>query len=313
MFEPKVAVIIPVKGPAPHFARCLDYLSRLEYANYEVIIVEDGLQPEVRSALEQYNGVVKILFSSRGPSFARNLAAGNTGAELLAFTDCDCLVDKYWLKELALGLEKYPRAVSCGGIQKLPPESGCFEKRVFKVMSKAGGFSDYVRSINTDSLREVNHNPSCNVIYRRDILIKEGGFLEGLWPGEDVELDYRLISRGYKIILNPKAIVWHYKPSGLFPFLNMMYRYGESQGWLLRKRGIFRRPHLFPLLMVIVFAVIMTGFRLAGMFLWAGGGGVLLFIFMDCDLYSLCLAALGCIYFSVGFYANLIRPAEIKK
>lgn len=61
-------------------------------------------------------------------------------------------------------------------------------------------------------------------MYKRDTFLECGGFLDELWPGEDVELDYRLKKKGYHLICNPGAVVYHYRPKKLAVFLAMMYR-----------------------------------------------------------------------------------------
>ncbi|MFH1318165.1 MAG: glycosyltransferase family 2 protein, partial [Candidatus Omnitrophota bacterium] len=75
------------------------------------------------------------------------------------------------------------------------------------------------------------------------------------WPGEDVELDYRLKRKGYKMLFNPRAIVYHYKPKNMADFSRMMYRYGEAQGMLVRKYGLFRKIHFIPAFSILFFIV----------------------------------------------------------
>ncbi len=174
----------------------------------------------------------------------------STDVEFLAFTDSDCIVDKNWLTELLKGFREYPEAVSCGGAQKLPEDATNFEKKVFLFMKKAGFFSEYARQAKDANITEVNHNASCCVMYKREVFLKEGGFLEGLWPGEDVELDYRLREKGYKLLFNPRAVIYHYRSKSLKSFLKMMDRYGRAQGYLVRKYGIFRKIQLVPFLVL---------------------------------------------------------------
>lgn len=250
MNDGKICVIIPANNSTPHIINCLESVLATAYHNFEVYFIDDGLAKEAKDLLAVYRGRIKIIESKqRGPSFARNLAARSTDAQFLAFTDSDCLVDKNWLQELLKGFYKFPEAVSAGGAQGLPYDATPFERKVFIFMKKAGIVADYMRKASTDSIRIVGHNPSCNVMYRRDIFLKEGGFLEGLWPGEDVELDHRLIKKGYKLLFNPKAVVYHYRPKRLIPFLCSMYRYGDSCGFLTRRYGIFRKIQLVPFIL----------------------------------------------------------------
>ena len=246
--NPKISVIISVKGEWSHLEACLRSILNSNYSNFNVIIVNDGLSGEAISSLEKYNSKIKVLTSEgKGPSCARNLAVQNTDAEFIAFTDSDCVVDKDWLINLLDGFKKYPDAVSCGGKQELPQDADDFEKKVFLFMKKTGFLTDYMRMAKNNETVEVNHNASCNVMYKKAAFLKEDGFLESLWPGEDVELDYRLSKKEYKMVFNPKAIVYHYRPKDLKSFSKMMYRYGWAQGFLVRKYGIFRKIQFLPL------------------------------------------------------------------
>lgn len=250
--DPKISIIISAKGECPHLEACLSSVLNSNYRNFNIIVVDDGLSSKAILALEKYNGKMRILTSAgKGPSCARNLAVKNTAAEFIAFTDSDCIVDKDWLINLLDGFKEYPNAISCGGKQELPQDAGDFEKKVFLFMQKTGFLTDYMRIAKNNEIIEVHHNASCNVMYKKAAFLKEGGFLESLWPGEDVEFDYRLTKKEYKMVFNPKAIVYHYRSKNFRSFSQMMYRYGWAQGFLVRKYGIFRKVQCLPFLLVV--------------------------------------------------------------
>lgn len=272
----RVAVVVPVKGIPFYFVKCIGSLLNLDYPDYEIIIIDDGLEPGILLALQNFKGRIRILNSDNlGPSFARNLAAKSTDARLIAFTDSDCVVDRAWLKELVRALNQIPDAASCGGIQKTPDDATKFQKDVFRAFEKSGTISEYMRKGNKDDrVIEVNHNASCNVIYKRDVFLKEGGFPEDLWPGEDVEFDLRLKKKGYKIIFNPKALVYHYRPENMLKVIQMMRRYGMAQAFLIRRYGIFRKVQLVPFLLILsILAMLLTGVKglIAGVILLIWG------------------------------------------
>jgi len=254
----EVSIIVPVKNGEKTIKKCLDSLLSIDYPNFDIFVINDGSSDNTPAILREYGSKIRLLETNgTGPSLARNLAAGQAQSDYLAFTDSDCVAGRDWLSELIKGLERYPEAAACGGVQELPEDSAKFEKKVFLFMQKAGFISDYLRKTKGEKIIEVAHNPSFNVIYKRDVFLKEGGFQEGLWPGEDVELDYRLTKKGYKLILNPKAVVYHYKPKNLNSFLKMMLRYGWAQGFLVRKYGIFRKMQLLPIFNVFFLVLVL--------------------------------------------------------
>lgn len=248
----KICVIVPARGCPKKIDECIESIINTKYPRLDIIVVDDGIEPLVLERLGQFGDRVRVLKSgARGPSYARNLAAAETGAEFIAFTDSDCVVENNWIGELLRGFREFPGIAACGGAQEIPSDATSFEKSVFSFMKKCGFISDYTRAAKSDMIIKVNHNPSCNVMYRRDIFLKESGFLEGLWPGEDVELDYRLKKKGYELIFNPSAVVYHYRPENLESFCRMMRRYGFAQGILVKKYGFFRKIHYLPLFFLI--------------------------------------------------------------
>lgn len=249
MNEPLISVIIPAKNCEKTIEKCIISVLSLDYPRYEVIFINDGSGDKTGDILNRYNDRLCVLTNtlSRGPSQARNIAALRANGLYLAFTDADCIVDKNWLKELLKPLQGQDRwVVSAGGIQAIPADESAFGRRFFEFTKKINFFTDYTRA-GSAGMNQVNHNPSCNVMYRKDVFLEEKGFFEGLWPGEDVELDYRLTKKGYKLIFNPRAIVFHYRCDNLRSFLRMMFRYGRAQAFLVKKYGIFRRVHFLPL------------------------------------------------------------------
>lgn len=250
MDKPLISIIIPAKNVESTIRKCLDSILRIDYPSYEIIVVDDGSTDGTPRILSEYKNIKTITASGIGPSKTRNIAVKEAKGEFIAFTDADCAVDVNWLNELLSGFKVFPEAIACGGRQELPHDADDFEKDVFIFMKKTGFITDYMRKISKNGITEVNHNPSCNVIYRKSVFLKENGFLENLWPGEDVELDYRLRKKKYKLVFNPKAIVYHYRSKNINDFSKMMFRYGKAQGWLVRKYGIFRMIHFVPLILL---------------------------------------------------------------
>ncbi|MFA5272395.1 MAG: glycosyltransferase [Candidatus Omnitrophota bacterium] len=307
--EKKVCIIIPVKSVSSKFEACLQSLFNLDYTNFDVIVVDDSENGSLGIPADNCTYKIKILRSrGKGPSYARNLAAKNTDALFLAFTDSDCIVDENWLKELFKGFEKFSEAAACGGIQKIPEDASVFEKKVFRFMERIGFITDYIKKSGSENILEVVHNASCCAMYRKDVFLKEGGFLEGLWPGEDVELDYRLRKKGYKLYFNPKAIVYHYRPENLKGFLKMMYRYGLSCGLLTKMYGIFRKIQILPLLTACGAGLLVLSLPLHFLHYLLIIIGVSLFgflLYLCFNFYVFFLSCLALVLWNLGFISGI--------
>ena len=99
MSRPSICLIVPMHGDADYFERCIESMSKLTYSPLEIILVDDGMTEGAKRKIEKFAPRVRVLKSDgKGPSYARNFAAKNSNAELLAFTDSDCIVSPDWLE-----------------------------------------------------------------------------------------------------------------------------------------------------------------------------------------------------------------------
>lgn len=301
-----ISVIIAAKNARPTIDKCLNSLLQQSCRDYEIIVVNDGSTDKTGDILAGYHDIKILNTPGVGPAKARNIGVEQARGEFIAFTDADCIVEKDWLLKLLEGFREYPDAVACGGSQQLPADAGNFQKKIFKFMKKSGFLTGYMQS--GSRIRESAHNPSCNVLYKAKEFRNESGFLEGLWPGEDVELDYRLKKKGRRIIFNPEAIVYHYRPDSFKRFLGMMYRYGAAQGFLVRRYGIFRKIHFLPLLTLLLaiaaFLVIPAySLPLIELIVFIGLISVLVYFAFDIQIFILAILGFACWHagFLLGF------------
>lgn len=255
MTGPLVSIIIPAKNAQATIKKCIDSIVRQSYKNYELIVVNDGSTDKTAQILADYPQARVLTTPGTGPSKARNTGIAQAKGEFVAFTDADCVVDYHWIEELLRGFIN-EQISGTGGSQRSPEDDSWFGKKVQDFLSIFGFISGYMKS--GPKMRLTNHNPSCNVMYRKSILVESGGFLAGLWPGEDVELDYRIKKKGYLLMFNPQAVVYHYRPNSLGKFCVMMYKYGWAQGFLVRKYGIFRMIQVLPILALISFILLLS-------------------------------------------------------
>jgi glycosyltransferase involved in cell wall biosynthesis len=261
--KPKISIIVPAKNAVLTLAKCIGSLKALDYQDFEIIIVDDGSTDTTRDIIKGFSGVTLITTGGVGPSKARNLGIEKATGEYIAFTDADCVVEKNWLSELLNGFTLTPipyslsSVVAVGGDQKSPDDDSAFGKTVHGFLKAIGFVADYVKSGGGMPV-ETKHNPSCNVMYKTEVLKQSGGFLENLWPGEDLELDYRLKKKGCTFLYNPGAVVYHYRTSDMKGFKRMMFSYGRVQALLARMYGPFRFIHFVPVFVLTAIVLSLT-------------------------------------------------------
>ncbi|MEW6531399.1 MAG: glycosyltransferase [Thermodesulfobacteriota bacterium] len=261
---PLFSVVIPMHNSARTIRRCLDSLGALSHSSYEVILVDDGSTDETTAIARSYDAFRLIELPKGGPSRARNEGVRHAQGHLVAFTDSDCVVDEHWLTELEKGFIDQ-NVAGVGGAQRSPVDESEAGRTFQEFMQAIGFVTGYVQTGRV--MKETNHNPSCNVAYKREVLGKVDGFDESLWPGEDVEIDLKIRRLGYKLIFNPAAMVGHYRPATYRDFAHMMERYGHCQGRLVRKYGPFRLLHYVPVGLVASVGIL-TGLLVVWPWAW---------------------------------------------
>ncbi|HXG47854.1 MAG TPA: glycosyltransferase, partial [Methylomirabilota bacterium] len=224
---PPVSVVVACYNGARTLQLCLDSLARLNYPNYEVILVDDGSTDTTPEIALLYKFVRYIRQDNHGLSVARNTGIAAATGEIVAFTDADCRADEDWLYYLVADLLRSD-FVGVGGHNFLPPEDSAVAAAV---MVSPGGPAHVML---TD--REAEHVPGCNMAFYRWALDEISGF-DPIFTraGDDVDLCWRLQQRGYKIGFSPAGFVWHYRRSTVGAYLRQQQGYGEAEALLVRK------------------------------------------------------------------------------
>jgi len=260
MNEPFVSVIVAAYNSEKKISKCINSLFNIGYPNYEIIVIDDGSTDRTKDVLSEFKGRINIIESKHsGPSKCRNIAVKEAKGEFIAFTDSDCIVDRNWIKELVKCFIN-DKVAGSGGIQLSPEDETHFGKRVQKFFDLTGFLGGYIKSSRSEELKEVSHNPSCNVMYRKSAFLEIGGFDEDIWPSEDVDLDFRLKKRGFIFMFNPKAIIYHYRAQSIKQLASMMHRYGVMQGILTKKYGFFRRIQFIPVILIVLLIMIIANY-----------------------------------------------------
>jgi cellulose synthase/poly-beta-1,6-N-acetylglucosamine synthase-like glycosyltransferase len=277
MTIPSVTIIVAAKNSERTIEQTVSSILDLNYPNYDLVLVNDGSTDKTGEIMNRYvsahgtgssdkkNVRVTVMTTAGvGPSEARNMAVRKAVGDYVAFTDGDCIVDKEWINELLKGFQMQYLAskgiAGVGGDQLSPPDDTRFGKLVQQFMKTVGFMTDYIRP--DKKFKSVDHNPTCNVMYKRIIFNEHIGFIKGLWPGEDVEFDYRIKKSGYVLVYNPSAIVYHYRVSTMKRFIGMMTNYGRVQASLVKMYGPFRKIQYVPLTLLTYLLIFFLLFKI---------------------------------------------------
>jgi GT2 family glycosyltransferase len=223
---PPISVVVCSHNGAATLANCLGGLAELEYPDYEVILVDDGSTDET-AAIGVESGVRVVEIEHSGLSAARNAGLRAADGDIVAYLDDDCRPDSQWLTYLAAAFATTPH-VGVGGPNVPPGDAGPTAQCV------AGAPGGPIHVLISD--REAEHIPGCNMAFRRDALLEIGGFDPQFWvAGDDVDVCWRLLQRGWTLGFSPSAMVWHQRRDSFRSYLGQQRGYGRAEALLERK------------------------------------------------------------------------------
>jgi O-antigen biosynthesis protein len=223
---PRISVVVCTYNGEATLPTCLDALCRLDYPDYEVIVVDDGSTDRTPEIAEGF-GVRLIQTENCGLSSARTTGLDAATGEIVAFTDDDAWPDRDWLRYLAAAFASSDH-VGIGGPNLPPDDGGVVENAV------AHGPGGPVHVLLSD--REAEHIPGCNMAFWRDPLRTVGGFdPQFRVAGDDVDICWRLQERGWTLGFSPAAVVLHRQRGSLRSYLKQQFEYGKAEALLEKK------------------------------------------------------------------------------
>ncbi|HPA20232.1 MAG TPA: glycosyltransferase [Verrucomicrobiae bacterium] len=242
---PTASVVVCAFNAASTLPGALRSLDRLNYPEYEVILVDDGSCDGTQSLVEDFlmersvGSVARpefknIVQENRGLSAARNAGIAAARGDVVAFTDADCVADADWLRHLCWTLSS-GKFAAVGGPNLAPPAEGWVEACV----AVAPGAPNHVLLSDV----EAEHVPGCNMAFWKGPLQGIGGFDEDYRvAGDDVDICWRLMAQGYRIGFSPAAVVWHRRRGTVAAYLGQQRGYGEAESLLRFNHAVFFGP-----------------------------------------------------------------------
>jgi len=187
----------------------------------EIIVVDagskDATQSIVKSYMQEYPYIkLYIKEGTRGESM--NYGIKKAKGEAISFIGADDRADKNWIKYVRIALKKGHDIVVGKCLVR-----GKKEFLLDRVSIYHKGF-------------DISY-PGSNTTYRKEILIKLGGFDTAFLTAEDIDLNYRAVDAGYKIYVEERAVVYRYSRGNIIDFLKQAFWYGYGRKQLALKHG----------------------------------------------------------------------------
>ncbi len=233
---PKVSIHLPICNEPPHMVRqTLDALARLDYADYEVLVIDNNtadpaLWEPVAEHCARLGPKFRFFHLGKWPGFkagALNFALRQTApdAEIIASLDSDYMVEPDWLRCMvpqfanpAVGFVQSP--------QDYRDNDGSFFKRL--MFWEYAGFFQLGMVTRNERNAIIQHGTMS--LIRRSAIEAAGNWAE--WTiTEDAELGLRLFRAGWEAVYAPRSFGRGVMPDDFAAFRKQRFRwaYGAMQ------------------------------------------------------------------------------------
>ncbi|MBN1540220.1 MAG: glycosyltransferase [Candidatus Thermoplasmatota archaeon] len=215
-----ISIVVTIKNEANNIRDLMDSLITQE-PPVEIFVIDaastDGTQDIVREYQKDHTFIVLHQYAAqRGES--RNKGIQMSRGSIVAFIDGDCIANPFWAIEIRKSLRDGDvvggRTIAMG----------------YEPFKSLGRVEVYHKGIDITF-------PSCNLAYKKHILDEIGGFDPRFVTAEDVDLNFRAVDRGYRIVENDRMVVYHKERSTVVGFFKQAFWNGFGRKQLTMKHG----------------------------------------------------------------------------
>ena len=200
--QPAISVVIPVCNGAGTLHACLESVYKSAFADFEVVVVDDGSVDGTASVAGSFPCSLLELPKNSGAATARNIGARESHGYIIFFLDADILIRPQTLGMIVHAFSERPDVDALFGSYT-------------KECASAGFFSRYKNLLHHYTHQTSNQNAVtfCTGFgaVRREVFFRLGGF-DPRWRFlEDIEFGHRLHLRGHRILLYKELQLTHCK------------------------------------------------------------------------------------------------------
>ncbi|MCK9211446.1 MAG: glycosyltransferase family 2 protein [Ignavibacteriaceae bacterium] len=238
-FYPFVSIIVPVYNEGKVIEQSVRSLLNLDYSNYEIIVVNDGSTDDTYDVAKQMVGYkkgkygdVKVSVINKpngGKAKALNAGISFSKAEIVLCMDGDSQLSEDCIRSAVRHF--------------IDPSIGAVAGNV-KVQNRRKFFTDlqaleYIEGLNMaraaqSFMRLVNIIPGPIGLFRRKA-VEDAGYYSSDTFAEDADLTLKILSHGWKIFYEPRAISYTEAPEKLHQLLKQRYRWTRGILQAIRK------------------------------------------------------------------------------
>lgn len=213
--NPLVSVIIPLYNAYDVIGACLDSVLRQDYANIEIIAVDDCSKDSTAALISKNYPGVKLLQCGKNSGFAAtvNLGIRKSAGDIIALLNMDTVVKSNWLSSMVRFIAG-DESIGLAGSKILFPDG--YTVQHAGGLLRENGVSIHIGRGEQDngqfeSVRDVDYLCGASLGFKRSLLDKIGLFDENYRPlyYEDADLAFRVKAAGKRVAYFPGSVLTH--------------------------------------------------------------------------------------------------------
>lgn len=211
-----VSVVIPNWNGKRFLKDCLESLLKQDYPNLEVIISDNGSTDDSVVYIRENFPSVRIVENKKNLGFGGGVNAGIRAAkgDYIVILNNDMIFDRRCISELVKAAESDGRIGIVGAMSldarepsKIQNVDGSRLRGVLEFFELSGK-KEYEED--RGQYKELIDVEACNGLVKREVFDRIGLYDEGyFFMYEETDFGYMAKQAGYRIVINPKAKIWH--------------------------------------------------------------------------------------------------------
>jgi succinoglycan biosynthesis protein ExoA len=240
---PLVSVVIPVLNEERFIDACLRAVLAQDYpATLMEIVVVDGVSSDRTAALVRAiaaeDSRIRLLTNPKQKTpTSMNLGVAAARGQVVVRIDGHSLVARDHVRRNVEFLQR-SGADHVGGLMKAQGHNTVASAIALALSSPFGVGNAVFRY--TDREQDLDTVPFG--AYRRDTLLRLGGFDERFSQGQDSELDFRITLSGGRVRINPDIRTEYFCRDSLPRLAQQFFRYGRAKAFIFHKHGALPSP-----------------------------------------------------------------------
>lgn len=233
----EISVIIPVYNGGEKLQKCVNALKQQNTSRpYEIIIVDDGSTDEGLRKVEE-KGFRVFKQANQGPAAARNLGVANANGKIVLFTDADCEPTADWIEQMVRYLED----------PSISAVKGAYLTRQTKIVPRFVQIEYESKYERMKRDRYIDFIDTYSAGFKIEDFKRAGKYDTQFTTAsvEDQEFSFRMWGKGYRMVFNPEAKVYHTHSDTLWNYAKKKFRIGFWKALVLKRhpKKIARDSH----------------------------------------------------------------------